>query len=185
VSATIAGLLLSITATGAFIASTISDRIARTLTPRFAVVFGALVSAAGYVAMLVAHASVVTFSIWLFLVGFGAGLLAGVVPAIIVNRAPEDSVGIASGLYNSSRTGAGSVAGAMFALLMSSLVTSVTVGEKTSSISSFTSYATVWAICAALCIAIAVLAPFLGSRRPRIPSQVPSPTVGENAPAVA
>ncbi|MFD9660983.1 MFS transporter [Rhodococcus sp. NPDC059968] len=185
VTATVAGLLLSITATGAFIASTISDRIARTLTPRFAVVFGALVSAAGYVAMLVAHGSVVTFSIWLFLLGFGVGILAGVVPAIIVNRAPEDSVGIASGLYNSSRTGAGSVAGAMFALLMSSLVTSVTVGEKTSSISSFTSYATVWAICAALCIAIAVLAPFLGSRHPRIASEVPAPTVGENEPARA
>ncbi|MBV6757974.1 MFS transporter [Rhodococcus opacus] len=185
VSATIAGLLLSITATGAFIASTISDRIARALTPRFAVAFGALVSAAAYTAMIVSHDGVLAFSIWLFLLGFGVGTLAGVVPAIIVGRAPEDSVGIASGIYNSSRTGAGSIAGAMFALLMSSLVTSITVGEKTSSISSFTSYATVWAICAALCIVIAVLSPFLDSRRARTASETPAPPAGENAPAPA
>ena len=128
---------------------------------------------------------VLAFSIWLFLLGFGVGTLTGVVPAIIVSRAPEDSVGIASGIYNSSRTGAGSIAGAMFALLMSSLVTSVTVGEKTSSISSFTSYATVWAICAALCIVIAVLSPFLDSRRPRAASETPAPPAGETEPAPA
>ncbi|MFC0450576.1 MFS transporter [Rhodococcus jostii] len=185
VTATVAGLLLSITATGAFIASTISDRIARTFTPRYAVVFGALTSAAAYIAMILVHDDVLAFSIWLFLLGVGVGTLAGVVPSIIVNRAPEDAVGIASGIYNSSRTGAGSIAGAMFALIMSSLVTTMTVGEKTTSISSFTAYAAVWAICATLCIVIAAAAPFLDPRRPRSACAIAVLPAGENEPAPA
>jgi MFS family permease len=84
-------------------------------------------------------------------------VVVGVLPTVIVQQAPPDSVGIASGLYNTSRTASGAVAGAVFALVMSSMITpALTAGGK--QIPSVGAYHVVWAVCAALCVLTAVLA---------------------------
>ena len=124
-------------------------------------------TACAYALMIVVPVGAPVFSAYLFLQGFGIGILVGLVPAVIVDRAPADSVGIASGIYNTSRTGAGSIAGAIFTLVMSSMLTTVTVGGVDKTVSSLGSYHAVWATCAAICVAIAVLALFLDADRGR------------------
>ncbi|MBC2640404.1 MULTISPECIES: MFS transporter [unclassified Rhodococcus (in: high G+C Gram-positive bacteria)] len=163
VSASFAGTLLAVNAAGAFLGSTLSDRIARASARHHAIALGAVLTACAYTLMIVVPASAPVFSVYLFLQGFGIGILVGLVPAVIVDRAPSDSVGIASGIYNTSRTGAGSIAGAIFALVMSSMLTTVDVGGVDKTVSSLGSYHAVWATCAAICVAIAVLALFLNA----------------------
>ncbi|KAA9157331.1 MFS transporter [Amycolatopsis acidicola] len=116
-------------------------------------VIGALLSALSYLATAAFHDSLPPFLLWQAGLGLGGGLVAAVLPTIVVQRAPRDSVGIASGLYNAGRTAAGSVAGAVFAAVMSGLV--ITVSGKT--VSAESSYVVVWIICAALSLAVAGL----------------------------
>ncbi|MGW4340203.1 MFS transporter [Rhodococcus koreensis] len=165
VSASLAGMLLAVNAAGAFLGSALSDRIARASARHLAIALGAGLTACAYALMIVVPAGAPVFSAYLFLQGFGIGILVGLVPAVIVDRAPADSVGIASGIYNTSRTGAGSIAGAIFTLVMSSMLTTVTVGGVDKTVSSLGSYHAVWATCAAICVAIAVLALFLDADR--------------------
>ncbi len=153
--ATTAGLVLSIFAVASFFGATFSDRLARKVGGHHAVMIGGLLSAIGYVLMILAPGTLAVFTCWLLLVGFGAGLVIGALPTIVVTRADKDSVGIASGLYNTARTAAGAVAGALFALLMAAFASRSADGAN---VSSALSYHSVWWICAALCVAFAILA---------------------------
>lgn len=161
VSATVAGLTIAINAGAAFLGATLSDRVARLLSGPRAVAAGGLMSAVAFALMILVPGTLVLFTVWLVLAGLGAGIVIGALPTIVVDRAEADSVGIASGLYNTARTAAGAVSGAVFALVMASLSTT---GADGAAIATHASFHTVWWICAGLCALFAVLALFI---RPR------------------
>ena len=158
VTASMTGLILALFALAMFVGAATSDRLARSaITVPGSLALGAVLAAASYILMIVASGNVALFTLWLFVAGLGGGVVVGVLPTVIVQQAPPDSVGIASGLYNTSRTASGAVAGAVFALVMSSMITpALTAGGK--QIPSVGAYHVVWAVCAALCVLTAVLA---------------------------
>lgn len=158
VSASVTGLILALFALAMFVGASVSDRLARSaLTVPGSLALGAALAAVSYLLMILVPGNPVTFPLWLFIAGLGGGVVVGVLPTVIVQQAPPDSVGIASGLYNTSRTAAGAVAGAVFALVMSSMVSpALTAGGKP--IPSLSAYHVVWAVCAALCVVTALLA---------------------------
>jgi MFS family permease len=157
-TATVAGLVLSLMAAASFVGAAFSDRVARATSGPRAVTLGGVVSAAGYALMILVPASLPVFTVWLVICGLGAGVVIGALPTIVVKRADPDAVGIASGLYNTARTAAGAVSGALFALLMAALADKGTGGASTSTATGFHA---VWWICAALCVTFAVVAMFI------------------------
>jgi MFS family permease len=157
-----AGLVLAIFAFTAFLGATVSDRVARWFGGPKAIMAAGFLGALAYVLMIFAPGNALTFTLWLSLSGFSGGVIIGALPTIVVNRAPADSVGIASAVYNTARTAAGAAAGAVFALVMSSLMTNSTTGGTTAPVSSHLSYQAVWGICAGISVVLAVLAGRMG-----------------------
>jgi MFS family permease len=155
-----------------FLATTVAARLAERIGRTGVLMAGTLVSAASYLLTALAHHDLGLFLVWQAGLGFGGGLVAATLPTIIVERAPRDSVGILSGLYNTARTAAGSVAGAVFAAVMSALLVTGTNGKATSAESA---YVVVWCICAGLALAVAFLAVGVArGRRAEAPVEVPA-----------
>ncbi|WP_374311581.1 MFS transporter [Microbacterium sp.] len=169
------GLVSLAAALSAFVASILGDRVAGRIGAKGAIVLGGLLIAGSYLAFLTAPTVVAVLVAALVIAGLGNGLLISVLPTIVVRRAPADSVGIASALYNTSRTAAGAVAGAVFALVMGSFLITVGTGEAAVTTTAFAGYAAVWSICAAVGIAIAALALFLRVPAPMAEDPVPVP----------
>jgi MFS family permease len=151
-AASVAGTMLSVMALAMFLGASVGDRISRAIGGPRSVALGGGLSAAAYVGMILAPGTLVTFTIWLVVVGLGSGLVSGVLPTLVVQRAAADSVGIASGLYNTARTAAGGVAGALFALIMAALTTPTAAGARAATELSFHA---VWWICAGLSVLFA------------------------------
>jgi MFS family permease len=175
-SATV-GLVSLGAALAAFVASSLGDRLAGRLGVRGAVGVGGALLALGYAALLAGSGSVAVVLAALMVGGLGNGVLIAVLPTIVVKRAPADSVGIASALYNTSRTAAGAVAGAAFAVVMASFVATVGSGAAAVTTTVFSGYVVVWGICAAIGVAVAVLARFLRTPAPTasgIPGAAPT-----------
>lgn len=171
------GVVSLAVALAAFVASSAGDRVATRLGVRGAVALGGALLVASYAGLLLGSGSAAVVVAAMVVGGLGNGVLISVLPTIVVNRAPADSVGIASALYNTSRTAAGAVAGAVFALLMASFVTTFGSGAAAVTTTSFTGYVAVWAVCAAIGVAVVVLARFLP------PSSPVPPPAAEAAPA--
>ncbi|MCC3290922.1 MFS transporter [Arthrobacter sp. zg-Y1110] len=152
------GVLFLVLALASFAGATLGDRIAARITAKSTVVLGALLGVASYVAMIGFSTSTVPFLAAMLLGAFGNGLILGVLPAIVVKKAPADSVAVASALYNTSRTAAGSVGGAVFALVMSAFLVTLQIDGETTVASANASYLSVWGICAALALALALVA---------------------------
>ena len=162
-NASAAGTMLSIMALAAFLGACLADRVCRALGgPRTAALGGAF-GAVAYILMILVPGTLVTFAVWLVVAGFGTGLVSGTLPTLVVQRAAADSVGIASGLYNTARTAAGGVAGALFALLMAALTTPTATGARAATESSFHA---VWWICAGLCVLFAAAVLFIRRATP-------------------
>ncbi|MBY8861292.1 MFS transporter [Nocardia sp. CA2R105] len=155
-----------------FVGTTIAARLADLIGETATLVAGALLSAVCYLAAAAFHHDLAVFLIWQAGLGLGGGLVGATLPTIIVTRAPADSVGIVSGLYNTARTAAGSVAGAMFAAVMSALVlTRHRPGGGTTTVSAESAYVVVWLICAGLALLVAILAIGVTRRGHRIVEQ--------------
>lgn len=155
------GLISLAAALSAFVASILGDRIAGRIGSKGTLVLGGLLVTVGYLPFLLLSSSAPAVIAGMVIGGLGNGLLISVLPTIVVKRAPADSVGIASALYNTSRTAAGAVAGAVFALVMASFVLTIGTGDTAIVTTAFTGYVAVWSVCAAIGIAIAVLSLFL------------------------
>lgn len=179
-SASVTGLIMALFAFAMFVGSAVSDRLARSaLTMSGALAVGATIPAVAYLLMIVVPGNAALFTLWLFLSGLGGGIVVGALPAVVVQLAPPDSVGIASGLYNTSRTAAGAVSGAVFALMMSSMLApAATPGAAP--VTSVTGYHAVWAVCAVLSLLTALLAWKL--RSPAVTGHA-APTVATDTPA--
>jgi MFS family permease len=179
-AASAAGTMLSIMALAMFLGASAGDRVSRAVGGSRSVALGGGLSAAAYVGMILAPGTLVTFTIWLVVVGLGSGLISGVLPTLVVQRAAADSVGIASGLYNTARTAAGGMAGALFALIMAALSTPTAAGTRAATELSFH---TVWWICAGLSILFAIAVLFIRPTKtatalaPATPGSTTSPTL--------
>ncbi|WP_454050174.1 MFS transporter [Cellulomonas sp. Marseille-Q8402] len=174
------GVVSLVAALAAFVASSTGDRVAQRLGVPGAVALGGTLLAVSYAGFLLGSGSTAVVVAAMVVGGLGNGVLISVLPTIVVTRAPADSVGIASALYNTARTAAGAVAGAVFALVMASFVATFGSGDAAVTTTSFSGYVAVWGICAAVGLAIVVLARFLRSAAPAAPEAVAAP-----APAVA
>jgi MFS family permease len=145
-----AGAMLAGSAFAAMIGASFGDRIAKQTGYTVALIAGGAVATLSWLGLILFHADPVTVISWLILGGLGNGVTLAVLPTVIVLRAPHDSVGIASALYNSGRMIGGSVAGAIFTLVMSVFVMSADTGAGVRAITSETGYTAVWALCAVL-----------------------------------
>ncbi|UFS60174.1 MFS transporter [Subtercola endophyticus] len=152
------GVIALVAALSMFVASVLSDRIVRRIGIRATLLVGGSLTTLGFLVLIFAAASFPAVLVSLVVSGLGNGLLISVLATLIVNRAPADSVGIASAMYNTSRTVAGAVAGAVFALVMASFVVTIGTGEAQTTVTSFTGYLVVWIICAAATLALVVVA---------------------------
>ncbi|MCG7288250.1 MFS transporter, partial [Cellulomonas sp. ACRRI] len=174
------GIVSLVVALAAFVASSAGDRVATRLGVPGAVALGGALLTVSYVGLLLGSGSAVVVVAAMLVGGLGNGVLISVLPTIVVTRAPADSVGIASALYNTSRTAAGAVAGAVFALLMASFVATVGTGDAAVTTTSFTGYVAVWGVCAAIGVAVTALSRFL-----RGPAAAEPAPVADAAPAAA
>jgi MFS family permease len=123
---------------------------------RAALFGGATLTAAGYLLTVAAHGSAGVFVSWQVFIGLGNGMVLTTLYTQVVTRAPADSVAISSGLFNTSRTVGGAVAGAVFATLMAAMITVVPGAAKPTT--SESGYVTVWIVCAALALVVAGIA---------------------------
>jgi acetyl esterase/lipase/predicted MFS family arabinose efflux permease len=152
---TTAGLIVILTTVGTILTAFTGDRVSRSLGVRATIFTSGALVACAYLMLLLGAGSVVIFLMAAVISGLGNGLLLSVVPAAIVRVAPADAVGIASGLYNTSRAAAGAVAGAFFAFVMATLAAGG---------SAFGQFVAVWAICCGLSVLFAVLGLFIRTR---------------------
>lgn len=144
-------------ALSAFAGTVLGDRLSRRLTARRATALASLVAAVTFVLMIVFSGSAPLFVTSFLLGGVSAGVLLAVLPTIVVANAPADSVGIASGLFNTARTAAGAAAGAVFALVMS-LFTISLIRDGTATVQSTPmSFFAVWGVCLFICLALAAI----------------------------
>lgn len=178
------GVVALVAALAAFAASSVGDRVAGRIGVSGAVALGGALLALHYAGFLLGSGSAPLVLAAMVVGGLGNGVLISVLPTIVVTRAPADSVGIASALYNTSRTAAGAVAGAVFALLMASFVATFGSGDAAVTTTSFSGYLAVWAVCAAIGVAITVLARFLRPPAPvatTVPAAAPAAEVAPAA----
>ena len=168
------GLVLFGFAASAFVGTVIAPRLADRFGSSAALLAGALMTATGYLLTVAAHSSAGVFVFWQVLIGLGNGVVLATLSAQVVTRAPADSVGISTGLFNTSRTLGGAVSGAAFAAVMAALATPAPEAAKP--LTSESGYVTVWAICAALALTVAGLA--LRQHR----TQAAGPPEGQHSP---
>ena len=150
------GLVLFAFGASAFVGTLLAPRVAERFGTRAAVVAGGLLTAAGYLLTVASHGSAGVFVIWQILVGLGNGAVLAALSAQVVTHAPVDSVGISSGIFNTSRTVGGALAGATFGAIMAANLTLVPGAAKP--ITSESGYIAVWIGCAVFALAVAGIA---------------------------
>ena len=100
-------------------------------------------------------AGIVKVGLFVSLVGLGLGLVAAAIPVIIPERATDDTKGIATGLFNSSQTLGGALAGGLYVSLLK-------VGSGADGAITSVGYDVVWIACSAfIVIGLVVVAVFL------------------------
>jgi MFS family permease len=161
------GLVLLAFAAAAFVGTVLAPRLAERAGVRVALLTGALSTAAGYLLTVAAHHGVGLFVLWQVLVGLGNGLVLATLATQVVTRAPADAVGISSGLFTTSRTVGGAVAGAAFAAVMATLVVRPTGAGKP--VTSEAGFVAVWLVCAATALVFAGLATRLSRTNDAVP----------------
>jgi MFS family permease len=136
----------------AFIAATVVARLSKAIGGRAVLGLGGAAMTLGYVCLTFAHGEPWQFLLANSIIGFGTGLGLGALPGLVLDASPADRTGIATGVYNTTKTLGGSVSGAVFAALL----TSITIGA--SKVPSEHAYVVVWWCCAAVSVLIAVFA---------------------------
>ncbi len=109
---------------------------------------------AKYAMLIVFSGDLAIFTAAQFVGGLGVGIFIAVLPAIIVGLAPKDASGIAGAMYNTTRTLAGAVGGAVFAAIMSAMFL------PTTKVPSVDAFLVIWAVCGGLSVMIMAFLPF-------------------------
>jgi MFS family permease len=146
----------------AFTASAFAARLAQWAGQRTLLVTGFTTIAVGFAFTGSLSVSAVRMDGALILVGFGTGAVMSTLPAMILERLPEQEAGISAGVYNMLRTLGGSVA--------SAAVSAVLAGASSGGahLVAASGYRTVWIACAVLAAAAAALV--LTAVRTAVPS---------------
>lgn len=152
-----AGGAILVYALAALAGTLVADRLTKRWGARTTLAVGAGVAAACFGLQIVLSSSVAGFVAAFALGALGNGVVLAALPTVVVRNAPADSVGIASALYNTTRTAAGAVAGAVFALVMSSFATQVLVDGQATERSTPAAFVAVWAISGVLTLVMLAL----------------------------
>lgn len=167
------GLSSLLSSAGAFV----SALAARTLGVRTSVALGALLVAVGMGAMVALPRELGIVLLLSCVSAFGTGLVVGILPGVVVQRAPVTSAASVSGLYNTTRTLGGSLAGALVAAVLAAVILPG-AGDGGPAVPSGAAFQIIWGVFAALNLVAAVLA--LTLRRPTAPAAPASiPTAEE------
>jgi predicted MFS family arabinose efflux permease len=158
------GWVLFAWAAAMFVGTVLGPRLTARTEAATAIVVGSVLTAAAQFLLLAAHETTGVVLAWLIISGVGNGIIVAVLPDMVVHRAATDSVGIASGLYNTARTVAGAVAAAAFTAVMSGHLLDLGGGTI---ITDETGYEIVWAICGVLVLCVGLLAPLARRRSTR------------------
>jgi MFS family permease len=127
-----------------FVAATVVAPIGRALRLRGTLALGGGVLAAGYLLLAFAHSQPWEVVVANSLLGFGVGLTLGTLPALVLEAAPAERTGIATGIYNTTKTLGGSVSGAVFGAVFTAITFAGT------DIPTEHAFVVVWLCCAAV-----------------------------------
>ena len=116
---------------------------------------GFVVALIAFIQWLLPGTGIVRVALFVSLAGLGLGLVSAAIPVIIPDRATQDTKGIATGLFNSSQTLGGALAGGLYVSLLK-------VGATPEGIITKTGYDVVWIACSLfIVIGLVVVAVFL------------------------
>ncbi|MFF2503792.1 MFS transporter [Streptomyces sp. NPDC058067] len=144
-----------------------ADRAVRRFGPQRTLVGGFALVAVGYLGMVLAHSAPWQLAVLGGISGVGIGTAIATLPTLLIRHLPADQTGIGTGMYNTLKTLAGSVAGAAFAAVMNRLLVNVPGAH----VASESAYVTVWASCGALALLGVVIARRVGRVRSRAGEQ--------------
>lgn len=159
-----AGLIVSVVFLCSSLGAFLAPIAIRYLGTALAISVSTLISAGSLLVLITAPSSALFVTVTLAINSLTTWIALGILPGVIVARAPLNVATTLSGLYNCFRSLGGSVAGALTAAVMTSFV--ITQQDSTAvAIPSLSSFQIIWAAFAACLITSAVLALFL-ARRP-------------------
>ena len=159
-----AGLIVSLVFLSSSLGAFLAPLAVRLLGTAWAISVAAALSAASLLVLMTAPASPLFVTVLLAINSLTAWVVLGILPGVIVARAPLSVATTLSGLYNCLRSLGGSVAGALVAAVMATLVLAQPEPSAVA-VPALSSFQVIWGVFAACLLATAALALLL-SRRP-------------------
>lgn len=175
------GLITGVTALLSAAASFFSVALASRIGERITITTGCLLMAAGSAGFLLLPREVALVLLLSALSAAGAGLVIGVLPGIVVSRAPVAAAASVSGLYNTVRTLGGSLAGAFVAYVLATVVLTGGAADAPA-VPAAGAFQTIWGAFAALTAVAGILVLTL-RRKPATPGERSTTTATEGIPA--
>lgn len=155
------GIVVAVSAGSITLGSFLSFALSRVLGRNRTLVSACLLSAAALLCMALVPSSTAIFTLWLAASGIGTGVVLGILPGVVIERAPESATASVAGVYNTARTIGGSLAGAFVATITTLLVISPSTGEGRGT-PSFEAFQAIWVTFAVVNVIAAVAAAFTG-----------------------
>ena len=159
-----AGLIVALVFLASSLGAFLAPVMVRLLGTAWAVSVASLLSAASLLLLMTAPESPVLVTILLAVNSLTSWIVLGILPGVIVARAPLSVATTLSGLYNCLRSLGGSVAGALVAAVMATLVMTQQDADAVAA-PALSAFQVVWGIFAACLLASAVCALLLARRR--------------------
>lgn len=145
-----------------FLAATVADGLVRAVGARSTVTGAFALVAVGFLGMALFHGQLWEFIAGGVVTGIGTGLLLGALPTLIMAGLPADQTGIGMGVFNTLKSLASAVVGAVFAVMMNQNLLKLPIpGLK---LSDEHAYVLVWSVCCAIAVAGVLVA--MTIRRP-------------------
>ena len=143
------------------IAAVVLPFLLRRLPAKGVLIAGFAIALAAFVQWLLPGTGLVRVALFVSLAGLGLGIVSAAIPVIIPDRATQDTKGIATGLFNSSQTLGGALAGGLYVSLLK-------IGTTPEGLISSTGYDAVWIACGLfIVIGLVVVAVFLTGDKSR------------------
>ncbi|MFE5408296.1 MFS transporter [Microbacterium sp. NPDC056569] len=158
----VVGVVFALTALCSSAGAFLSPLVVRRLGVPATISASCIVMAAGMVVLITAPTNVVIVAALFGVTALGTGVVLAALPAVVIDRAPEEASATVSGLYNTGRTLGGSLAGALVAAIITAFTHPASDGVPTTT---FAAFQVVWIVFAAILVVAAGLALTLGGRR--------------------
>jgi len=158
----VVGIVFALTALCSSAGAFLSPLVVRRIGVPATISASCVVMAAGMVVLITAPTNVVVVAALFGVTSLGTGVVLAALPAVVIDRAPEEASASVSGLYNTGRTLGGSLAGALVAAIITAFTHPTSEGVPTTT---FAAFQVVWIVFAAILVIAAALALTLGGRR--------------------